>query len=167
MYVVAGAVLLVVFYYATGRKKWVRMAYLASSPVLFIFLFISYFWYMDYYREHRFSNKRTLERITGVEFPDFEVASYTRLHTTFNGDYLDILVIEFEEIPSGDFYRDLDSLVATGGHWSKQDDGSYSFGHTWGNGYPAPKGESDKEDMCLSIKIEKGEKQAEIEYGAW
>lgn len=43
----------------------------------------------------------------------------------------------------------------------------YYYSRMWGNGLPAPEGEDDDEDMSLSVTIKRGEKRAEITYGAW
>lgn len=38
---------------------------------------------------------------------------------------------------------------------------------TWGNGMPAPKGESEDEDRSFSISFKKGSKKATINSGMW
>jgi hypothetical protein len=121
--------------------------------------------YQDYHREHRFSNRRALERITGVEYPKFKVVEYKR-DTMGRMDFGDRVTIEFNEIPPTAFYQALDSLIATKqSDWVKCDN-TYSYSKIWGNGEPAPKGKDDEEDMHFSISFEKGGKQASISYGA-
>ena len=126
---------------------------LISPLFLIVYLLLSLWVLSEYYqyrREHRFADKEVLERITGVTYPDFKVVKYTEGQMSVLRDYRDELTIEFKEMPSSAFYQSLDSLVATDG-----------------NGFPAPQGESEEEDMMFNIHIEKGSKQASISYGAW
>ncbi len=161
------------FCYLAGRWKLMgkklRVCLMLISPLFLIVYFILYLLvsgvYYDYRREHRFADKEVLERITGVAYPDFEVVKYTKGEESFLGDYHDELTIEFKEMPSAAFYQSLDSLVATD-VWFLHDN-VYSFSAIWGNGFPAPQGESEEEDMMFDIHIEKGSKQAVISYGAW
>lgn len=140
-----------------------------SLTLILLVLVVLGIWAYRYYgRKYEFADKERLERITGVAYPDFRIVSYLHGGFSFNGDYSDKVGIEFEEAPSADFYRCLDSLATVkGSHWSKQKDGTYSFRYIWGNGFPAPRGESDKEDRHIHVGIKKGAKQAEIHYGAW
>ena len=147
-------------------RIWLSVSY---SPLILLFLVVVGSWAYSYYgRKHEFADKERLERITGVAYPDYKIGWYRHGGHSFNGDYSDEAGIKFEEAPSAGFYRCLDSLAAVkDSHWSRQKDGTYSFRYIWGNGSPAPKGESDEEDMSLHVKIRKGSKWAEIEYGAW
>lgn len=78
-----------------------------------------------------------------------------------------MLVIEFEEIPSEGFYMRIDSMITAGdSDWFKHDN-NYSYSKIWGNGFPAPEGEDNEEDMSFSISFDKGNKQATLRYGAW
>lgn len=70
-------------------------------------------------------------------------------------------------MPMNDFYQVLDSLVNVDGSDWECRDGVYYYSRMWGNGLPAPEGEDDDEDMSLSVTIKRGEKRAEITYGAW
>ena len=45
--------------------------------------------YFTYQRKYRFADKETLERITGVTFPDFKIAKYKKVTLHFLGDYND------------------------------------------------------------------------------
>ena len=139
---------------------------------MFLILYaIIYFWgletYYNYHRKHRFDDKEILERITGVTYPDFKVIEYTKGRTSFLGDYNDQLLIEFKELPSVAFYQYLDSLIVTGNSDWFIFDNVYSYSKIWGNGFPAPNGEDDEEDMMFSIRFGKGSRQATIGYGAW
>ena len=147
-------------------RIWLSVSY---SPLILLFLVVVGGWAYSYYgRKYEFADKERLERITGVAYPDYRIGWYLHGGHSFNGDYSDEAGIKFEEAPSADFYRCLDSLATVkGSHWSKQKDGSYSFRYIWGDGSPAPKGESDEEDRHIHIKIRKGSEWAEIEYGAW
>ena len=147
------------------------MALLLVSP-LFLILYLSFIiWgaskYYDYQREHKFANKKVLSRITEAPFPGFRKKQYIRGRTSFTGDYMDKLSIEFSEIPSDEFYQTLDSLAnVPDSNWHRKKDG-YWYNKVWGNGLLAPKGENDEEDMSLLIWITKGDREARIEYGAW
>ena len=163
------------FYYFT--KKWkligkkLRVFLLLISPLFLILYAILGLYGLDtyfaYQRKYRFADKETLERITGVVYPDFKVVGYEKGNTSFLGDYGDALTIEFEDTLSSRFYQTLDSLIATQKtDWSKHDN-IYSYNIMWGNGLPAPTGEDDEEDMMFSIHFSKGSKQATINYGAW
>lgn len=161
------------FCYLAGRWKLMgkklRVCLMLISPLFLIVYLLLSLWvlseYYQYRREHRFADKEVLERITGVTYPDFKVVKYTEGQMSVLRDYHDELTIEFKEMPSSTFYQSLDSLVAAD-VWSLYDN-VYSFSAIWGNGIPAPQGESEEEDMMFNIHIEKGSKQAVISYGAW
>lgn len=171
---ILGGAVSVIIYYITRRriskrkmmKIWLLISY---GPIILFFLLVTGIWgYRYYQRKHEFTDKERLERITGMEYPDFKVARYIHGNTAFNGDYYDELVIEFEETPPGDFYQRLDSLATVKeSHWSKRNGGGYSFNYSWGNGTPAPEGENEQDDMFIRIELEKGKKRARIEYGVW
>ena len=50
--------------------------------------------------------------------------------------------------------------------WEKKDS-SYSYSTFWGNGYPAPEGESEAADGIFMITLIKGSKFGEIVDGTW
>lgn len=52
-------------------------------------------------------------------------------------------------------------------HFDCFEPGKYSYSAIWGNGMEAPKGESDKEDICFSIDIERDSKTFQIKVGRW
>ena len=85
----------------------------------------------------------------------------------FTGDYSDRLLLEFEKIPSEGVYQTLDSLIETRKTGWRMNDSVYVFSATWGNGMPAPKGESEDEDRSFSISFKKGNKKATINSGMW
>ncbi len=163
------------FYYIT--KKWnligkkIRILLLLISPLFLIlyatFCFYCFNIYYDYHRKYRFTDTETIERITGIDYPDFKVLEYKKDKSSFLGDYNDQLVIEFEEVPSEKFYQQIDSMITTGGSdWFKHGN-TYSYSKMWGNGLPAPEGEDNDEDMSFSISFDKGSRQATLKYGAW
>lgn len=163
------------FYYLTWKWKLIgkklRVTLLLISPIFLMAYIVLLAFGLDaydsYQRKYRFTNKDTIERITGVTYPNFKIVEYTKGRTSFLGDYNDQLIIEFKETPSTAFYQKLDSLIAVEqSDWSKRDN-VYSYSKIWGNGLPAPKGEDDEEDMTFSIEFEKGSKKAIIGYGAW
>lgn len=163
------------FFYITKRwnliGKKIRVLLLLISPLFLIVYAILCLYGLDiyyaYHRKYRFSDTETLERITGVHFPDFKVVEYKKDKNSFLGDYNDQLIIEFEEFPSEKFYTRIDSLIATEGSEWFEHENTYSYSKMWGNGLSAPKGEDDDEDMSFSISFDKGSKQAILRYGAW
>lgn len=164
-----------IFYYLTGRWKLMskkrRIGLVIISPMfLTIYAFMCLAGlsiYYDYHRKYRFADQDVLTRITGVTYPDFKIIEYTRGETSFTGDYVDFLLIEFKEPLPSAFYQYLDSLAVTGNSNWFIDGNIYTYDNIWGNGSGAPNGEDDEEDMFLNIKHEKGRKQATICYGAW
>ena len=52
-------------------------------------------------------------------------------------------------------------------HFDSFEPGKYSYSAVWGNEIEAPKGESDKDDISFSIKIERGSKTFHIRVGEW
>ena len=162
------------FFYITKRwnliGKKIRVLLLLISPLFLtvytILCFCGLDIYYAYHRKYRFTDTETLERITGIDYPNFKLVKYKKDKSSFLGDYNDLLIIEFNEIPSGRFYQQIDSLVATeDSGWFKHDN-TYSYSKMWGNGLSAPEGEDD-EDMSFSISFDKGSKQATLRYGAW
>lgn len=163
------------FFYITKRwnliGKKIRVLLLLISPLFLIVYAILCLYGLDiyyaYHRKYRFTDTETLERITGIDYPDFKIVKYKKDKSSFLGDYNDMLVIEFDEIPSEGFYQRIDSLVTTeDSSWFKHDN-TYSYSKMWGNGFPAPEGENNEEDMSFTISFDKGNKQAILRYGAW
>ena len=146
--------------------KWIYNV-IASLPIVAIVAVAAYFFGIDYMRRYRFDDSDTIERITGAPCPDFKVVEYEMGSSSFNGDYDDCLIVEFEQIPTKEFYQVLDSLVKAEGSYWNCNDGEYHYSRMWGNGMPAPEGEDDEEDMSLSFTMKKGENRAKIRYGAW
>ena len=118
-----------------------------------------------------------VERITRTGFPAFSYYETTGYNSGgFLGDFTYVAKYKFDKVPTDDFYNTLDSLCnVEGSNWSKSNNQSvstasaeeYYFNLTWGNGYPAPEGESEEDDRCITIKIPKGEREFKITYGAW
>ena len=64
-------------------------------------------------------------------------------------------------------YHYLDSIInssKTG--WSKRDD-EYNYSVMWGNGLPAPKGESEEDDGMFSLSFKRGSKIINLSHGSW
>ena len=108
-----------------------------------------------------------IERITGVRVPKFDIIERHEGKRYFTGDYLDKLIIEFESIPSDELFEEIDSLIGSKNTKWEKNDSAYSFSTFWGNGFPAPEGESEAADGIFKITIIKGSKYGEIEDGAW
>ena len=82
-------------------------------------------------------------------------------------DYSDRILVEFERIPSVEIYQTLDSLIETGKTGWRMNDSAYVFSATWGNGMPAPKGESEDEDRSFCISFKKESKRVTINSSMW
>ena len=129
-------------------------------------MFVGVYWYnMDYYPRHHFVRPSVIENITGVRLPKYQVIEYDKERRSFQGDYSDELVLKFTETPSDDFYQLLNNLF----DHRKNSEGitEYTFDCIWGNGLPAPKGESEYDDYTFHIEIPKDSKTFYIEVGAW
>ncbi len=108
-----------------------------------------------------------IERITGVRVPDFKVIKTFEGERHFTGDFMDTLIIEFETVPPEELFIEIDRKIATSKtKWKKTGD-RYSFFTAWGNGYPAPVGESEGADGIFGITITNGKKMGKIIDGAW
>ena len=131
----------------------------------------AYFEWKEYYA----SSSLRVERITGVKVPAYKIVEYNKGRRGFNGDYNDSYVIEFESMPSDDLFDEIDKKIAEDRMkqedyrcigWTKNDN-VYSFSAMWGNGIPAPEGESEGDDGTFSISITRGSKIGEMHSGAW
>ena len=161
------------FYYLAGRWKLMRRrCFLLLISPLFLYLYLiaaiyGYDAYINYQRKYYFTDEDRLERITGVRFPDMDVVVSRKGNTAFMGDYNDEVVVEFEDSLSDAFYLSLDSIIKTERTSWVKNGSTYIFNQTWGNGMPAPKGESEDEDRTFSISFAKGSKRATIYSGMW
>ena len=161
------------FYYLA--RKWGmkngRFFLMLISPLFIIAYLIILFWgyvtYLDYKRKYYFTDEDRIERITGVRLPDMDIVKYNKGKSSFTGDYCDRSLLEFEKIPSERVYQTLDSLIEIGKTGWRMNDSVYVFSATWGNGMPAPKGESEDEDRTFSISFNKGSKRATVNSGMW
>lgn len=162
------------FVYLASRwkliSKKVRILLLLISPLMLIVYFIIFLLalqgYFDYQRKYQFRDKERIERITGIEFPDFKVISYKAGERDIRGEYTDNMEIEFKDTLSSAFYHTLDSMIATNKtDWNKSD--NYHFSKIWGNGLPAPESEDNEEDIFFDISFKKNSNRAKIRYGMW
>ena len=108
-----------------------------------------------------------IERITGIRVPKYKVIEYNQGERHFTGDFMDTYEIEFQTIPSEEMFDKIDKMIATCKTGWHKEGNDYIYNCTWGNGYPAPKGESDDKDMIFGITITRGEKQGTIQHGMW
>lgn len=106
-------------------------------------------------------------RITDIRVPKFEVTKYVEGPRTITRDYKDTYIIEFKTTPSDELFDEIDRKIAKGGTGWKKDGKEYSFSVFWGNGFAAPKGESEDADGFFDITLTRGEKEAIIHSGAW
>lgn len=123
--------------------------------------------YVDYQRKYYFTDIDRLERITGVRFPEMNVVEFHKGYSRLLGDYNDEVVVVFKDSLSDTFYFSLDSIIKVGNtNWNMNRD-TYVFSQTWGNGMPAPTGESDEEDRMFCISFDKRSNKAVIHSGMW
>lgn len=115
------------------------------------------------------TSKSRIERITGVEFPEYVIKTHNEGNRSFGGDCTDYYTMEFKETPSQEFYSALErKCKEKDSGWSNgYGKGEYCFDRMWGNGMPAPEGESESSDEFIGIKITKGDKEFEIKVGTW
>ena len=132
-----------------------------SLLVLFLGLYVYYEWIWEEWPVER------IERITGVKVPEFRIIERHEGKRHFTGDYLDTLIIEFESIPSDELFEEIDRMIASNTTRRERSDSIYSYSTFWGNGTPAPEGESEADDGIFKITLTKGSKYGEIEDGAW
>lgn len=122
----------------------------------------------DYKSEFGNNNER-LERITAVEFPPFYKIGGDNIQTTY----------AFDELPSENFYAQLDSIAATdSSYWKKQeilrdsknpDAGTIEAWHYeryWGRDLPVPQGEP-YDWKALEVTICRGVKGFKTKYYSW
>ena len=152
-----------------GKK--VRILLLLISPLMLIGYLILFLLalqvYDDYRRKYKFANNETIERITGVAFPELDIIDYKKDNRGFLGDYKDRLTLEMEDDLSVSTYHYLDSIINAGNtQWFKHGD-EYSYSIMWGNGLPAPKGESEEDDGMFSLSFKKGSKIINLSHGSW
>ena len=158
-------------------KKWkligkkVRILLLLISPLMLIGYFILFLLasqeYYDYRRKYRFANNETIERITGVAFPELSIIDYEKGNAGFLGDYNDVLTLEMENDLNESAYHYLDSVINAGDtNWSKHND-VYRYSIMWGNGLPAPEGENEEEDIMFSLSFKAGSKIINLSHGSW
>ena len=152
-----------------GKK--VRILLLLISPLMltvyFILFLLAIQGYDDYQRKYRFANNKTIERITGVAFPEVNLIDYKKDNRGFLGDYKDRLTLEMVDKLSESTYHYLDSIINAGNtQWFKHSD-EYSYNIMWGNGLPAPKGESEEDDGMFSLSFKKGSKIINLSHGSW
>ena len=162
------------FVYLAGRwkligKKMGLFLLLISPFMLVVYLIIALFimqGYFDYQRKYRFADNDVIERITGIPFPELDIIEYEKSSMSFHGDYNDCLKLQMENDLDGSTYLYLDSIINNGDTgWSKRND-EYSYSIMWGNGFPAPQGEDEEEDMTFSLSMKKGSKIVSLEYGS-
>ena len=152
-----------------GKK--IRILLLLISPLMLISYFVLFLLalqgYDDYRRKYRFANNKTIERITGVAFPEVDIINYKKDNRGFLGDYNDKITLEMEDELSESTYHYLDSIISVGNtQWFKHDD-EYSYSIMWGNGLPALKGESEEDDGMFSLSFKKGSKIINLSHGSW
>jgi len=132
-----------IFKYRTKKKK----RYLIPAFTV-IFICILTVWNILYPSKDDFTNRKNIQRITGVNIPKFKVINSRLVHEQlFDTEYEFLTKIEFESLPDNIFFNKLDAMPS----WHKKGDVySYSYGI---------------DDKYFCLKITKGSKIAEITDG--
>ena len=124
-----------------------------------------------------------LERITEADFPHYShLAEKDFQDGGILGDFTTVSTYLFDEHPSEEFYRQLDSLSQKQREliygWRKGkilrdkknpqlgEITEYLYYNSWGNGCQAPEGEDSEADRYIQVRITKGVKGFQITYGA-
>ena len=124
-----------------------------------------------------------LERITEADFPHYSHLREKDFHNGgILGDFTTVSTYLFDEHPSEEFYRQLDSLSQKQREliygWRKGkilrdkknpqlgEITEYLYYNSWGNGRQAPEGEDSEADRYIQVRITKGVKGFQITYGA-
>lgn len=163
------------FVYLSSRWKLIgkkmRILLLLVSPLMvivyFIILLLALQGYYNYQRKYHFADNEVIERITGVAFPELDIVDYIKWDTGFSGDYNDVITLEMKDDLDESTYNYLDSIIDSGDtSWSKHGN-EYSYSIMWGNGLPAPKGESKDDDIMFSLSFERGSKIINLKSGSW
>ncbi len=130
-----------------------------------LILFLGFYVY-DKYIYEEWPVER-VERITGINMPEFKIIKSNRGERSFNGDHMDSFTLEFEVVPSDEFFDEIDKMIEKGKTGWRREGITYKFSIIWGNGYPAPEGESEDADGTFGLTITKGEKKEFLESGSW
>ena len=131
----------------------------------FLFLILASYAYYEWIWEEWPTER--IERVTGVKVPSYKIIETHKGNRAFTGDYEDSYEIEFKDMPSDELYDEIDKMIASGNTGWRREGNRYSFSIIWGNGLPAPKGESEQNDRTFELIITRGEKVGEIKSGAW
>ncbi len=129
--------------------------------LLFLGMYVYYEWIWEKWPVER------IERVTGVRVPSYKIIETYKGKRAFTGDHEDLFIIEFKTTPSDELFDEIDKMIANGNTGWQREGNRYSFSVIWGNGLPAPKGESDSYDGTFRLTITKGEKVGEIKSGSW
>lgn len=104
------------------RKRW-KLGCL-TGVLMFIYILISVLWVIkvtlapNRERVHRqfarkYENRKEIQKITGIEIPDFEVVESRMLHMRpADFEFETVCTIEFEKLPGDNLFRILDSICA-------------------------------------------------------
>lgn len=157
-----------------SKKKGIILSLLSPMSIIFILLLIAILafgvWYlMNYYHcKTHFTDRETIENITGIKVPPFKIVEYNEGETAFNGDHSDEVHIRFNDSIPAEIFNQIDHLIELDNtSWQKRNKGIYHFSTMWGNGIQAPKGEDESDDGTFSIELRKGSMDAVITHGSW
>ena len=145
--------------------KCIAISIGALVVCLLLFICGLYIYYEYFYQEW---SPARIERITEIRVPNYEIIECKEGRRSFTRDYMDTCVIEFKTMPSDEMFEEIEKRIKAGNSsgWKKEGN-KYSFSAIWGNGFPAPKGESENDDRIFGITMTRGERMGEIYSGWW
>ena len=155
----------VVAYVRRWRLRWLLVA-VAALPMVAVLCVAAVGIVMHGYKAYQLKHDRMscfdepaeVEQVIGVKFPDYRVTHYSETFypSKLLSRYSCRNEAEFTEVPSEDFFRQLDSLcVVDTVHWHKNK-GAYAYNNIHGRKLLSK--------LVLSVVLAKGEKPFEIRY---
>lgn len=149
-------------------NKYSRTAGMLLSPLFLILYLVIYArLFIEDSRKGYFQKTDRIERITGIRLPEFKVLEYHEGERHFTGDFEDYFTFEFEADLPEKIFDKIDEMIINGNQDWRKHGNTYEYSTLWGNGFPAPKGEDDRDDRSFTLTITKGERKGSIRHGMW
>jgi len=129
---------------------------------IFLPCFISCEWLSG---SSEFNNKERLEDIIGMNLPNYKVVQYIPNDLTWQGEFLDSAMIEFDEILPRAFFDSIDSYIsgdssATKSRWTRKDEHNYAYSAWVDDGGRVPECRKGKTDWWVVVQLSDTSKRA-------